>query len=260
MPKEKRLPIGRAAQLLAQPLGTVGGRIWLTDQLRDGALVARCATWTARSNWALADHPAAATDYELPSFYWNLDRTHDGERVADNSAGKDVSRIAVNSDWTASRFSDVRTIGSVSATARAVTTTMIAAGITIEEAAFARLTIGIGIDAKAPVEQSASPPIPAAPPARQSARGPEPTYDRHRALAYLIARANDHKNDGGLNINPLFGKRGDQAKIERLLEQHFLDLGEEPAASIIRAIAQIAMDGIAEHRHRRLLQENPDQP
>ena len=70
-----RLPIGRAEESLAKTLGPTGGRLWICNQLRSGALAARCSTWRVQTNWwYMPDYPVEAEDYEIPSIFWRVDR------------------------------------------------------------------------------------------------------------------------------------------------------------------------------------------
>ncbi|KXU29948.1 hypothetical protein A0J57_18170 [Sphingobium sp. 22B] len=221
--------------------------------MRDGVLTARCSTWWAQSNWALIDCPTDAADFLLPAWFWNTDRTAEGAQVIDASKGTSLDRTELQSGWGTGRFSQVGTYGGAT---MARNLTIIVSGVSVDRPAFDRLTKGMALDpaAKLPPDelmQSVSPPGAGK---RMRGNGPAQTFDRERALAALGARA----NDGGLGINPLFGKRGDQAIIERMVAEHFADLGHEPAVSTIRPIAQIAIDAVEHHRRRRLMDDNSD--
>ena len=251
MAKAKRMPIGRAAELLAQPFGLTGGRAWLSDRLREGALVARCATWMVQGNSPLLDVPSEATDFEIPASFWRIDRTRDGEQINDASSDRSISRAVLNSDWSTGRFAEVQTYGGISSTAHVRSTSVIVTGVTIGGAEFDRLTAGMGIDpnsSSAAVGRAAT--VVSSMTLRMRGKGPTPTYDRERALMRLIALMNHHCRcaDSFLGVDALFPQLGDQAKVEQALLTAFAELDEHPNRSTILPTVQAMMREIDGHR------------
>jgi hypothetical protein len=243
-----RLPLSRAVDMLTQLYGANGARAWLNSRLRDGRLTARCEMWLVESSCYLPDCPARAHNYDIPKGYWTIDRTSQGEHIDDKSDNRSVCRIVLNSDWSTGRFADVRTYGSQSATATQRSASFLVTGVTVDKNEFERMTRDLSLDALVPPAAAKADPVMAiAAIPRKPGRGPDERFDRVQALAALIARA----NDGGLGIDALLGKRGDQAIIERLLADYFAEMGMEPATSTVRSMAQIVADAIDDYRAKR---------
>ena len=132
-----RLPIGRAEESLAKTLGPTGGRLWICNQLRSGALAARCSTWRVQTNWwYMPDYPVEAEDYEIPSIFWRVDRARPGEHVILPQTGQSHDRLVATSDWSEGRFAEVAAWGGPKSLYHR---TIIADGVTLCEAAFRSL-------------------------------------------------------------------------------------------------------------------------